>query len=127
MEKSLSEYLALAKDVIDLKFENKLKVAILSSFTLNGLDEVLHVKCSKIGIRYQSYIAGYNQYNQELLDSESELYQFSPDITFLIIDIRKFLGESFYFPYKISVDERKILVKQNNLIIGIFTKNLLSI
>ena len=112
MEKSLSEYLALAKDVIDLKLENKLKVAILSSFTLNGLDEVLHVKCSKIGIRYQSYIAGYNQYNQELLDSESELYQFSPDITFLIIDIRKFLGESFYFPYKISVDERKILVKQ---------------
>ena len=104
--------MALAKDVIDLKLENKLKVAILSSFTLNGLDEVLHVKCSKIGIRYQSYIAGYNQYNQELLDSESELYQFSPDITFLIIDIRKFLGESFYFPYKISVDERKILVKQ---------------
>ena len=112
MEKSLSEYLALAKDVIDLKLENKLKVAILSSFTLNGLNEVLHVKCSEIGIRYQSYIAGYNQYNQELLDSESELYQFSPDITFLIIDIRKFLGESFYFPYKISVDERKILVKQ---------------
>ena len=104
--------MALAKDVIDLKLENKLKVAILSSFTLNGLNEVLHVKCSEIGIRYQSYIAGYNQYNQELLDSESELYQFSPDITFLIIDIRKFLGESFYFPYKISVDERKILVKQ---------------
>ena len=104
--------MALAKDVIDLKLENKLKVAILSSFTLNGLNEVLHVKCSEIGIPYQSYIAGYNQYNQELLDSESELYQFSPDVTFLIIDIRKFLGESFYFPYKISVDERKILVKQ---------------
>ena len=92
--------------------ENKLKVGILSSFTLNGLDEVLHVKCSELGIKYQSYVAGYNQYNQEILDSNSKLYKFSPDITFLIIDIRNFFGENFYMPYKISNDERRKLVQQ---------------
>ena len=78
----------LSKNIDDTKFDKKTKVAILSSFTLNGLNEILHVKCSEIGIRYHSYIAGYNQYNQELLNSKSELYKFSPDITFLILDIR---------------------------------------
>ena len=112
MEKTLSEYLKLAKNIDDLKTENKLKVGILSSFTLNGLDEVLHVKCSELGIKYQSYVAGYNQYNQEILDSNSNLYKFSPDITFLIIDIRNFFGENFYMPYKISNDERRKLVQQ---------------
>ena len=91
MEKTLSEYLKLAKKIDDLRTGNKLKVGILSSFTLNGLDEVLHVKCSELGIKYQSYVAGYNQYNQEILDSNSKLYQFSPDITFLIIDIRNMI------------------------------------
>ena len=74
-----------------------LKVAILSSFTLNGLSETLHVKCSDLEIRYQSYVSGYNQYNQEILNSKSKLYNFSPDVTFLIIDVRNFFGNSFHF------------------------------
>ena len=95
MEKTLSDYLKLSKNIDDLNFDKKLKVAILSSFTLNGLNETLHVKCSQLGIRYQSYVAGYNQYNQELLEPDSDYYRFSPDITFLILDIRNFLGENF--------------------------------
>ena len=102
----------LSKNLDDMKFDKKLKVAILSSFTLDGLDETFHVKCSEIGIRYQSYVAGYNQYNQEILNPESDFYNFSPDITFLIIDIRSLLGNYFYFPYSISPAERKSLVKE---------------
>ena len=128
MEKSLSEYIALSKNIDDLKFDKKLKVAILSSFTLNGLSEILHVKSSDLGIRYQSYLGGYNQYNQELLDSQSEYYKFSPDVTFLILDIRNFLGEYYHFPYNISDNERKLLVsekiKQIENIIKCFEKNL---
>ena len=127
MEKSLSEYITEAKKIDDLKFNKKLKVAILSSFTLNGLDEALHVKCSKLGIRYISHIAGYNQYNQELIDSKSNLYSFSPDITFLILDIRKFFGEYFYKLHSMSDSEKKSFVKEKideieNLIIN-FEKN----
>ena len=128
MEKSLSEYISLSKNIDDLKFDKKLKVAILSSFTLNGLSEILHVKSSELGIRYQSYLGGYNQYNQELLDSQSEYYKFSPDVTFLILDIRNFLGENFNFPYNISDNERKLLVNEkiNQIenIIKCFEKNL---
>jgi len=104
--------MTLSKNLDDLKFDKKLKVAILSSFTLNGLDETFHVKCSEIGIRYQSYVADYNQYNQEILNPKSNFYNFSPDVTFLILDIRSLLGDYFYFPYSISSAERKLLVKE---------------
>ena len=112
MEKSLSDYIALSKNIDDLKSDKNLKVAILSSFTLNGLSETLHVKCSDLGIRYQSYVSGYNQYNQEILNSKSKLYNFSPDVTFLIIDVRNFLGNSFHSAHNMSDDERKILAKE---------------
>jgi len=112
LEKTLSEYITLEKNLDDVKFDKKLKIAILSSFTINGLDETLHVKCSEFGVRYQSYVANYNQYNQEILNPKSDLYNFSPDITFLIIDIRSLLGDYFYFPSSISSTERKSLVKE---------------
>ena len=104
--------MTLSKNLDDMKFDKKLKVAILPSFTLNGLDEIFHVKCSEIGIRYQSYVTGYNQYNQEILNPKSDFYNFSPDITFLILDIRNLLGDYFHFPYSISSAERKSLVKE---------------
>ena len=112
MEKSLSDYIALSKNIDDPKSDKNLKVAILSSFTLNGLSETLHVKCSDLGIRYQSYMSGYNQYNQEILNSKSKLYNFSPDVTFLIIDVRNFFGNSFHSAHNISDDERKVLAKE---------------
>ena len=128
MEKTLSEYISQSKNIDDLKFNKKLKVAILSSFTLNGLSEILHVKCSELGVRYSSYVSGYNQYAQELLDTQSEYYQFSPDLTFLIIDVRNLLGENFYFPYDMSDDQRKSLVKEKiayiENLIQCFEKNL---
>ena len=112
MEKNLSEYISLSKNIDELKFDKKIKVGILSSFTLNGLDETLHVKTSELGIRYQSYVSGYNQYNQQFLDPESDLYNFSPDITFLILDTRNFFGDSFYFSYNMSETERKSLFEE---------------
>tara|TARA_Y100001936_G_scaffold149484_1_gene145846 strand:+ start:10099 stop:11844 length:1746 start_codon:yes stop_codon:yes gene_type:complete len=127
LEKSLSDYIELSRNIDDLKHDKKLKVAILSSFTVNGLDETLHVKFSEQGIGYQSYQAGYNQYNQEILNSQSALYSFSPDVTFLIIDIRNILRDSFHNAHSISNDERKKIAKEKidelKNLIQIFEKN----
>ena len=127
MKKTLSDYITLSKQIDDLKFEKKMKVAILSSFTLNGLDETIHVKCSELGIRYQSFVAGYNQHNQQLLDPKSDYYSFSPDITFLILDIRNFLGENFYNFYNMSIQDRKSFskekIKELENIINFFKNN----
>ena len=127
MEKTLSEYISIAKNIDKLKLEKKLKISILSSFTLNGLEETLHVMCSELGIKSQSYVSGYNQYNQELLNPESNFYNFSPDITFLILDIRNFLGDIFHFPYNLSDQDRKNTVnektEQLKKLINIFEEN----
>ena len=101
--------MTLSKNLDDMKFDKKLKVAILPSFTLNGLDEIFHVKCSEIGIRYQSYVTGYNQYNQEILNPKSDFYNFSPDITFLILDIRNLLGRLFLFSIFYFLRRKKII------------------
>jgi len=127
LERKLSEYISLSQTIDVTKSSKKIKVGILSSFTINGLDETLTVKCSELDIECKSYVAGYNQYNQEILDPKSNLYVSSPDITFLIIDIRTLLNEIFHHPYSISSSERKKIVKEKiselrNLILQ-FKKN----
>ena len=110
-EEKLSAYLNKSKLLSNVDCEKKIRVAILGSFTLNGLEETIRVKCSDKKIQCSTYIAGYNQYNQEILDEKSESYKFSSDITFLIIDTRNILGELFFNPYSISVEDRKQFVK----------------
>ena len=117
-EKKLSAYINKSKLIPNSNSEKKIRIAILGGFTLNGLEETLRVKCDEKKIQCTTYVSGYNQYNQEILDEKSQLYKFSPDITFLIIDSRNALGEFFLNPYSISVEERKLFVenKSNEII-----------
>ena len=62
-EKSLSYYFNEAESLNSTNFKNKIKIALLSSFTINGLSEVLTVKCTKKNIDSKIYVGGYNQYN----------------------------------------------------------------
>ena len=86
-EERLSYYITQSK-IIDLNsYEKEIKIAILGSFTLNGLSEVLQVKCRESKIKFISHVGEYNQYAQEILNPKSNLYQFKPDITFLLLDV----------------------------------------
>ena len=122
-KESLSKYI-LDSEKLDINnFNKKIKVAFLSSFTINGLSESLKVKCSKKQIFCNSYTADYNQYNQEILNSKSELYSFSPDITFLILDTRSIFGDLFHFPYSVTKLERENFVNEKiTEIINLITK-----
>ncbi|MEM3062285.1 MAG: HAD-IIIC family phosphatase [Nitrososphaerota archaeon] len=125
-EQKLSYYLTKAKSLQTDKFNKKIRVAFLSSFTINGAEETLRVKCAEKKIDCKTYVAGYNQYAQNILNVESFLYKFSPDVTFLILDTKSILGNIFHFPYSISSAERSNLVetKLNELLnlIDVFTK-----
>ena len=72
-------------------------------------------KCDEKKIHCTTYVSGYNQYSQEIFDEKSQLYKFSPDITFLIIDSRNALGELFLNPYSVSVEEKKTICAKTNL------------
>ena len=95
-EKKLSYYLGKSRNLQTEKFDKKFRIAILNSFTINGLEETLRVKCADEEIQCISHVGAYNQYIQEILDENSSLYSFKPDLTFLILDVRTIFGENYF-------------------------------
>jgi len=125
-EEKISYYLKKSK-ALKNNFEKKIRISILSSFTLNGIEEIFQVKCNEKKISCSTCLGGYNQYNQEILDPHSQLYQFRPNITFLILDTRSILEDLWYFPYSIDEKQRQNFVekkfKEIENLITIFLKN----
>jgi len=109
-EENLAYFLNEAKAIKAENLEKKLRIALLGSFTLNGFEETIRVKCHQKKIECQTYVGNYNQYNQDILNKDSKFYKFKPELTFLILDVRHILGELYFQPYSISVSERKELV-----------------
>lgn len=89
-----------------------IRVAILSSFTLRGFKETLFVKCSQLGIAPHIYVGGYNQYAQEILNDESSLYKFDPNLIIVFIDVRTLMGEYYLSPYLFSDKQRRKFVDE---------------
>ena len=110
-EKKLSYFLNESKKLDPRNSNHKIKSAILCSFTINGLAECLQVKAYTKKINCQTYVGQYNQYNQEILNKNSQLYKFSPDLTFLLIDVRSMLGELFHAPYSLSTLEKEKFIE----------------
>lgn len=111
-EQKLSYYINQSDKIVGETLGKKIRIGILCSFTINGLEETLRVKSAEKDVDCISYVGGYNQYNQEILNLKSNLYKFSPDVTFLIIDTRNILGDLFLLPYSVSVLERKNFVEK---------------
>src|SRR3989338_9157789 len=110
---SAADYLKLYSKICEeikyakFKFDNTIRIAILSSFTANGIKEVLFVKCCEIGLLPDIYMCNYNQYAQEILDKNSGLYSFNPELTIVMIDVMSILGEYYLIPYGDMEDDRK--------------------
>jgi FkbH-like protein len=105
-EENLAYFLNEAKTIKPRELGKKLRVAFLASSTINGFEETMRVKCFQKGIDCITYVADYNQYNQEILNEDSELYKFKPDITFLILDVRHILGDLFFSWHTVPHDEK---------------------
>jgi len=113
-EKKMSYYLTKAK-TIENNFDKTIRMAVLSSFTLNGIEKVFEVKCAEKKIKCVSYLADYNQYNQEIIHETSRLYEFNPDITFLILDTRSILGDLWYSTYSVNTNARRDYIDEKIL------------
>ncbi len=68
------------------KLQTSIKTAFIGSFTIDPLIDFAVVEAAARSIELQPYVAPYGQYNQELLNPQSNLYRASPQITFLIIE-----------------------------------------
>jgi len=75
-----------------------LKVALLSSFTIDPLLPYLKVEGARRGFALEVYIAPYNSVRRELLDPESGCRAFAPDVVFvgqLLEDLAPALTERY--------------------------------
>ena len=124
--KQLSHYMNQVKIIKPENHKNKIRIAFVGSFTLNGFEETIQVQCNDEKINCITYNSPYNQFNQEILDENSNLYKFKPDIIFLLIDNRTILEKSFYFSNINSENEKKKYTDEKfneiNNLIKTFTK-----
>jgi len=124
--KQLSHYINQAKIIKPENHKNKIRVAFVGSFTLNGFEETIQVQCNDEKINCITYNSPYNQFNQEILNENSNLYKFKPDVIFLLIDNRTILEDLFYFSNINFENEKKKYANKKfneiNNLIKIFTK-----
>jgi FkbH-like protein len=126
--KKLSHYMNQVKIIKPKNHKNKIRIAFVGSFTLNGFEETIQVQCNDEKINCTTYNSPYNQFNQEILNEDSNLYKFKPDVIFLVIDSRTILEDLFYFPNINSEDEKKKYANKKfneiNNLIEIVTKKM---
>ena len=108
----------------DIRGVKSIRVAVLSSSTIRGVRETLFVKCCASGIVPDIYVADYNLYAQEILNSDSGLYKFQPDVVIVFIDSRALLGDHYLLPYQLSNERRKELVTEKQDEIGAYIRAL---
>jgi len=83
-------------EALDVPNEKRIKVALLSSFTIDPLAVYIDIKSRLTGLYPEIYIGPFNQYQQEILDEGSKLYAFKPDVVVLAVQAESLLGEDFY-------------------------------
>jgi FkbH-like protein len=88
----------------------KLKIAFLSSYTIDPLIDFLIVKAAENNIVLDIYKSDFGQLNQEFLNSQGGLYKANPDITILAAEA-------------ISLDENPILAAEQIIRLSRVFKN----
>jgi FkbH-like protein len=124
------EYTSIKKNMKteDTNQFKKMKIAVLSSSTIKGIKEVLFIKCYKLRIIPEILIGGYNQYNQEIFDDNSQLYKFKPNLVILFIDTKSLLGDVFFDYYQLSEEKKDnlfvVIINQIKLLVDKISQNL---
>lgn len=73
--------------------EPVIKIALLSSSTVDQLVPGLRVAALRRGIRAEIFVPDFGQYRQELLDPASAFHAFAADVVIFSLDARSFIGE----------------------------------
>ena len=72
---------------LSLQDGKRIRIAVLSSFVIDQVAHHLDWECRKAGLVPDFYLAPFNQYTQEVLNPQSDLYQFQPDMILLALGL----------------------------------------
>ena len=70
-----------------------LRVAILRSYTVEPIEPVLKLRLLAEGFRPTLWFGAFNQYVQEIVDEQSRLHDFAPDLVLLFVRIEELLPD----------------------------------
>lgn len=62
----------------------KIRLALIGGFSLYPLHELLEHLLATSGISCELFLGDYDNYTSEIMDQDSALYQFQPQVVFLI-------------------------------------------
>ena len=86
-------------DALEVPNEKRIRVTLLSSFTIDPLAIYVDVKSRLAHLHPEIYVAPFNQYQQEILDKNSRLYKFKPDVIILAVQADVLVKENFISEY----------------------------
>ena len=87
------------------------KIAYLGNFTLAPLDKYVEVFAARNGIQVTSHLGEYDQYYQEILDRNSDLISFDPQLLILALSLRNFAPDVVCGYYRLNTEDKKERIK----------------
>lgn len=89
----------------------KVKIALLSSFTVDFFKDIIQSKLKSEEIDSEFYIAPFGQFRTEIINHKSNLYNFTPDIIILFLNPGDIFEDIFENPLKYKLEEKETLVE----------------
>jgi FkbH-like protein len=83
-----------------------LRVAYLGNQTIEPLPDYVNVRCAREGLLVDGYAGPFNQYFQEVLNHDSELHRFRPDVIFVALSLRE-LAPRLHYQFASLSEEAK--------------------
>jgi FkbH-like protein len=92
--------------------EADVRVAVLSNFTLDLLPRFVAVRAAAEGVLTAGYVAPFDQHVQEVLDPNSGLHRFRPDVVFLALSLHRLRPGRMDAFAVLSAGDRRALRKE---------------
>ncbi|MHA2249871.1 MAG: HAD-IIIC family phosphatase [Candidatus Kariarchaeaceae archaeon] len=104
---------------IKIHQKSRIKIALFSSYTIDLLAMYLDINSRLLGLFPEIYIGPFNQYQQEVLNPNSTLYQFNPDLILFNIHAESMHTPDFQVQFpRLSNEEKHI--ELNSILNSIF-------
>ena len=84
-----------------------IRIAYLSDHTLDSLSRHVSVQAARAGLRVENYLAPYDQHFQEVLDPNSGLAAFRPNLIFLSVSLSYLAPNLVHAFLDLSAEDRK--------------------
>ena len=87
------------------------RIAILSNFTYDTIVPYLKKVLFSMDSRAEFYLCPFNQYAQEILNPESGLYKFNPDVVILALEGERLFADLIEYPYDLENTDKEAIIE----------------